>query len=272
MQTMLTGTHEAITQKVIEAIEDGQTPPWRKAWQPEIENSGHPSNIFSMPFTGIAVLLLNMAAAKMKLASKFWTTQIAWKSFGGEMSGDGTLVPNRRDPSRWVRVYNADEVSGGEAWRFQSHRRPQPVVPDYVQAEAVIKASGATIRHRLGMEAAYYYPPADYIVFPLKEQFVNGPGGLPAYYDSLFHELAHHTEPRIGWHGPSCIREWRAEIAAPFLASQLGLPVFCDMPKIRNHAKHLHRWIKAMKADSSLIFTVTEAASQAVAYLLSLKG
>lgn len=272
MQTTKTSIHEAITQRVIEAIEQGQTPPWRKAWQPDVENSGHPINIFSMPFTGIAVLMLNMAADEKGLASKFWTTQSAWESFGGEMSAEGTLVPNRRDPSRWIRVYNADEVSGGEAWRFQSRRRPKPVVANYAQAEAVIAASGATIHHRLGMEAAYYYA-EDHIVFPLKEQFVNGPGGLPGYYDSLFHELAHYTEPRLGWDcSDDCVREMRAEIAAPFLASQLGLPVFCDMPKIRNHGKHLRHWIKAMKADPTLIFNVAEAASQAVAYLLSLKG
>jgi antirestriction protein ArdC len=89
----MTTNHEAITKGVIAAIEDGRCPPWGKAWQPDIENSGHPSNIFSMPFTGIAVLLLNMTAAEKRLDSKFWTTQAAWESFGGEVSGEGTLVP-----------------------------------------------------------------------------------------------------------------------------------------------------------------------------------
>ncbi len=255
---------------MIEAIEQGQTPPWRKPWQPEIENSGHPTNIFSTPFTGIAVLLLNMAAAEKRLDSKFWTTQAAWESFGGEVAGEGTLVPNRRDPSRAVQVYNADQVSGGGAWRFQSRRRPQPVMPDYAKAEAVIKASGAKIHYRVGMEAAYYYAD-DHIIFPERWQFEQGPGGIVAFWDCLFHEVAGHwTEPRLGWSAPPVINELRAEIAAPFLASQLGVPVLCDMPKIRNHSKHLDRWIKAMRADPTLVFNVAAGASRAVAYLLSL--
>jgi antirestriction protein ArdC len=44
------------------------------------------------------------------------------------------------------------------------------------------------------------------------------------------------------------------------------------MKKLPNHRKHLGRWVTAMKADPTLIFNVAEAASDAVAYLLSLKG
>jgi antirestriction protein ArdC len=50
---------------------------------------------------------------------------------------------------------------------------------DYSPAEAVIKASGADIRHVHGLEAAYYYKD-DYIVFPNLWQFVEGPGGINA--------------------------------------------------------------------------------------------
>jgi hypothetical protein len=58
----------------------------------------------------------------------------------------------------------------------------------------------------------------DHVVFPLKEQFINRPGGIDAYYDSLLHELAGHwTETRLGWNcSDNCVRELRAEIAAPF--------------------------------------------------------
>jgi antirestriction protein ArdC len=142
---------------------------------------------------------------------------------------------------------------------------------DYGSAEAVIAASGADVRHRLGLEAAYYFPPKDYIVFPQKEQFLTGPGGLPGYYDSLFHELAHFSEPRLGWEGLAAVRELRAEIAAPFMASQLGIPVVTDMKMILNHGEHLARWITAMKADPTLIVQIAADASAAVAYLLSLR-
>jgi len=266
-----TTIHEKITAKIIKAIEKGQTPPWRKPASLELENTGFPCNIFSHPFTGISVFLLNLAASEKNLASKFWTTQPVWELLGGRVSGDGTLIPSKVDPNRWITVFNGDQVSGDETGRFRSSRRSMPVAVDYSPAEAVIQASQATIHHRFGFEAAYYFPPADYIIFPLKEQFLSGLGGLPGYYDSLLHELAHFSEPRLGWDGPSDIRELRAEIAAPFIASQLGIPVLCEMRRITNHLNHLPRWIKAMKDDPSLIFNVANDASAAAAYLLSLR-
>ena len=44
------------------------------------------------------------------------------------------------------------------------------------------------------------------------------------------------------------------------------------MQKIKAHGKTPYRWIKAMKTDPTLIFNVADAATEAVAYLLSLKG
>src|SRR5262245_2806410 len=255
-----TMNHEAITQRVIEAIEQGQTPPWR----PDLDNSGFPTHPATLkPYQGVDVLLANLAANERRMHSKFWATEQEWLDLDARVSGTPTILGDGTP------VFNGDQLIpslGSVAYRS---RRRKPVAVDYDPAEAVIQGSGADIRHRLGMEAAYYFPPADYIVFPLRSQFENGPGGLPGYYDSLFHELAHWTEPRLGWNGLNHIRELRSEIAAPFLVSQLGLPVLCDMHKIRNHGKHLHRWIKGMRDYPTLIFNVADAASEAVAFLLS---
>lgn len=270
MQTTTATIHKAITARIIKAIEQGQVPPWRKPWRPDLENSGFPCNVLGKPFTGINALLLNMASSANELNSRFWNTQSAWETFGGRIIGDGTLIFRNVDQCSLLTVFNADEVSGGETDRFQSRRLRTPVAADYSLADRLIAASGATIHHRLGMEAAYYFPPADYIVFPLRQQFLTGPGGLRGYYDSLFHELVHYSEPRLGWDcSDNCVRELRSEIAAPFLASQLGIPVLCEMHKLANHGKHLPRWIKAMENDPHLIFQVAADASKAVDYLLS---
>lgn len=257
-------SHETITQRVIAAIESGQTPPWRRPIS-DRENDGFPTHSTTFkPYQGVDVLTMNMAAMEKGFHSKFWGTEQDWSLLDSQVSGEPTLLADGTP------VFNAGQTVltlGSVAYRS---RRRTPVAVDYAQAEAVIKASGATIHHRLTLEASYYFPPADYIVFPLKEQFLTGPGGLPAYYDSLFHELAHYTEPRLGWDGPSVIRELRAEITAPFMASQLGLPVLCDMQKIRNHSKHLAHWVRAMKIDANLIFNVAAASSEAAHYLLSL--
>lgn len=267
--------HEEITEKIIEAIEDGQTPPWRRPWRPDLENSGYPCNILSMPFTGVNTILLNLAVTGPGFNSKFWTTEAAWELIGGRVSGEGTLIVSTLDPNRWLKVHNADQVAGGETGHFHCCRRSMPVAVDYGPAEVILAAcrkNGADIRQRLTQEAAYYYPPNDYIVFPLKEQFLNGPGGLPGYYDSLLHELAHFSEPRLGWNGIPIVRELRAEIASAFITARLGVGVLSDTKMLTNHRNHLARWVRAMKNDPSLIVNVAADASAAVDYLLSLKG
>jgi antirestriction protein ArdC len=259
--------HEEITAKIITAIEQGQTPPWRRPIS-DFENDGFPTRPATMkPFGGVDVLLLNLSAQERGFHSRFWGTEQEWVYLDNEVTGQATTLADG------TRVFNAEQLSlsvGSVAYR--SRQRRTLLAVDYGPAEKVIEASGATIHHRLGTEAAYYFPPADYIVFPLRQQFLDGPGGFPGYYDSIFHELAHFSEPRLCWERSDDIRELRAEIAAPFMASLLGVPILADMEKLRNHQKHLSRWVTAMRADPALIVNVAADASEAVAYLLSLRG
>lgn len=261
--------HANVNAKIIAAIERGQTPPWRRPIS-DRENDGFPTHPRTLvPFRGVNVLLLNTSATEQGFRSRFWGTEAEWAKLDSQVTGHPTILCGGTP------VYNADQTVlslGSVAYR--SRKRPTPAAVDYKPAETVIAACqkhGADIRHVLGMEAAYYFPPNDFIVFPLKEQFVQGPGGLEAYYDSLFHELAHFSEPRLGWEGPSDIRELRAEIAAPFLTAQIGIPVLTDMKKLTNHRKHLARWVRAMQADSTLIVNVAADASRAVRHLLSFR-
>jgi antirestriction protein ArdC len=262
-----TSIHEGINQRVIEAIEHRQTPPWRRPLA-DRENEGFPTHPITLkPYQGVDVLLANMAASSKGFHSKYWASEAAWGYLDSTVAGQPAILADGTP------VFNADQTVlsiGSVAYR--SRKRRTPVAVDYAQAEAVIRASGATIHHRLGMEAAYYYA-EDRIIFPERFQFEQGPGGIVAFWDSLFHEVAGHwTEPRLGWSAPPAVNELRAEIAAPFITAQLGVGVLSDMKKLTNHRKHLDRWIKAMKANPTLIFNVTEAASKAVAFLLSLKG
>jgi antirestriction protein ArdC len=268
MRAMPTTTthHEEITARIIEAIEQGQTPPLRRRIA-DHENAGFPTRPATLqPFEGADVLILDIAATENGFNSKFWACAREWAYLYCKASGDATIL------SDGTPVFNGDQLlsSPGSA-AYRSCRRCTPVTVDYGPAEAVIATSGATIHHRLGLEAAYYFPPADYIVFPMRQQFVEGPGGLPGYYDCLFHELAHFSEPRLGWEGTPDLRELRAEIAAPFMASQLGIPFLTDMKLLPNHGEHLARWVKAMKSNPTLIVQVAADASEAVAYLLSLR-
>jgi antirestriction protein ArdC len=262
-----TSIHEEITQRVIGTIEQGQVPPWRRPIS-DFENDGFPTHPSTLrPFKGVNALLMNMAATAKGFRSKFWANEDGWRYLDSQVSGEATILADGTP------VFNADQLLlSRSSVAYRSRKRRSPVVVDYSPAEAVIKASGADIRHVHGLEAAYYYE-KDFIIFPHKWQFVEGPGGIEAYYDSLFHELAGHwTEPRLRWSASPIVNEMRAEFAAPFTTAQLGLPVFAEMEKLVNHCKHLDRWVRAMHADPTLIFKVAHAASQGVEYLLSLRG
>ncbi len=63
-----TSTHEQITHKIVNAIQRGQIPPWRRPIS-GLENDGFPTHPATLkPYKGVNVLLMNMAAmAKVSL-------------------------------------------------------------------------------------------------------------------------------------------------------------------------------------------------------------
>ncbi len=166
-----------------------------------------------------------------------------------------------------ITVSNADEVQGEAIDQYRSRPSSTTLAVDYSTAETVIAATAAKICHVLGDKAFYYYPPADYILLPLRWQFETGPGGLPGYFYAVFHELAHWSEWRLGWKGNYALAELRAEIVAAFLATEVGIPCLdrCN----DNHARYLPCWVRAMKSDHSVIFEVAAAASAGTKFILS---
>ena len=257
---MLTKTKipKALTVKIIKALQSGVAP-WRIPWT-GFENTGFPCEVGTgQPFRGVNALLLNLAAMEQGFQSRWWATVEDWTRIGCWVSGKGTKILDD------LTVFNAEEVEGLAVDQYLATDRQVSV--NYSPAERIIAASGADIRFERGDRALYYYPPLDYIVFPLKIQFIQGQGGLPAYYDSIFHELSHWSEPRLGWRSLPILNELRAEMVGPFMAGQIGIPVLTDMTVLRNHQKYLGQWIEAMKKDPALIVRIAAGASQAVEFL-----
>lgn len=256
-------TRRRVSGEIAAALQAGMIP-WRMPWHGP-ENAGPPTNSLSgEPFTGIDALLLQLAAQKKGLRSKRWGNAEQWRKLGAKImcpACAGTEVVGEDQA-----LFNAEQVEGDPP-----HPRASDTV-DYKAAERVIAASGADICHVRGQTAEYRYPPLDYIIFPLKEQFQEGPGGLPGYYESLFHELMHWSEPRLGWKGDYATNELRAEIGSCLVATRLGLPNLTDPRMIRNHARFVGQWIEAMEEDDGLIFKVTASVGEAAEYLLACKG
>ena len=88
---------EQITAQVIAALESGEVPPWRRPWRLGA-NSGTPANVLSKRgYRGLNLLLLDVAATRHNLSSRWWGTFNQWKNLGGRVMSRPSHVP----PGKW---------------------------------------------------------------------------------------------------------------------------------------------------------------------------
>lgn len=284
---------ERITGQIVEALSKGGLPPWRMPWRSD-PNSGYPCNIVSKKkYSGINPLLLQLASMRHGFQSKWWATFRQWDEMGGRVAkrpdtverGEwGTSIiffkpvaitekdddGNEREKTIFVMrsfvVFNLDQVLGDHLDHLRvghSVANADPVVA-YEEADRVITATGADIR--FGGNRAFYHRKLDYIQVPLREQFTAG-----EYYETVLHELAHWTEHpnRLDFQAADhkyALGELRAEIAACYLAAELGIPNAETLP---NHASYLQSWLKEMQNDPKYIFQAAAQASKASDFILS---
>lgn len=287
---------QSITEQIVAVLESGDTPPWRRPWRVG-PNAGFPANVVSKKsYRGINPILLDMAAARHGLASKWWGTFNQWKNLGGRVMPRPSHVP----PGRWgtqivfwspitrtikdhdgreeedrffvmrtFTVFNVDQVEGDRLDHLRAGRAEDDTtgqVINYEPAEAAITATGITIRH--GGTRAFYSPSEDYVQVPPKATFIEP----DEYYETVFHELVHATEhpTRLDWsrkekENSYAMGELVAEIGACYLARELGVPA---SENLTNHVAYLANWLKAMRDDPRFIFTASAQASKAADYLL----
>ena len=214
-----------ITDQILAAVSDPtKLPPWRKSWSGD-PNSGHPCNAVSRRrYTGINPLLLEIAAHRHGLRSKWWGTFRQWSDHGGQVKRRPADVP----PGQWgtnivfcrpvtkkgtadtgeetedkffvmrtYTVFNLDQVEGPfDRLRVGSVPPPADEIVDrHGHADAVFEATGADIRH--GGDRAFYSLTGDFIQLPHRRQFDR----VEAYYQTAGHELCHWTEhpSRLNW-------------------------------------------------------------------------
>ena len=281
---------EEVTRKIVAAIETGKSLPWRKPWRSS-PNAGRPTSVSSgNAYRGINVALLQMHANAFGFSSKFWATFKQWQQMGMAVKkrpddvepgswgatavlykpitktrtdDDGELVEDRFFLLRTFTLFNADAVLGAERFQAIEGDASATTAPDFGPAEELIAATGADIRH--GGERAFYDRLGDFIQVPHKQRF-NPPG---AYYETLLHELAHFSEPRLGWRHEEegyPMGELVAELAASMLSAELGVP---QGESLENHVAYLQSWLQALRSDSSFIFKASTQASKVADFLLS---
>ena len=287
---MKTDLREEINNRLINALKEGVLP-WRKPWICD-PNAGTPVNVDSQKrYRGINTWLVDLTAIERGYASRWWGTYKQWQERGCQVrKGEkGTRIvkykfvkqeseQGQSDDSeeqqesgycflKHFTVFNAEQVDGENVsrWRVSDDQA------DYVQgwddvplAEAVISATGAEIN--VGGQAAFYDPQADSVTMPVKGRFDTAPD----YYAAVFHELAHWTEPRIGFSSDQKLQqriyglgELFAEIAGCYVCNELRIP-----DRIDNSASYLAGWLERLQADKQLIFTVSKWSGKAADYIL----
>ena len=288
-----TELRQQITASIVQVLENGGLPPWRKPWRCDA-NSGLPTNVVSKRrYSGINVLLLEAASMRHGFESKFWATYRQWSELGGQVK----RRPADIKPGQWgtnivffkpvkktkindageehedrffmmksYTVFNVDQVEGPldhlRVGQETDTRNDGEVI--FEKAEEAIKATAADIRY--GGSRAFYDTNGDYIQMPPRSSF-----SMTEFYESIAHELVHWTEPshRLAWDRKGegyAAGELIAEIGGCFLCSELGLPTADNMT---NHVAYLRNWLDAMKGDPKFIFRASTQASKAVDFLLA---
>jgi antirestriction protein ArdC len=277
-----------ITTEIIEALQSGNQPPWRMPWSSHPNGRGLPANAVSKRgYSGINPLLLTLHARRHGFRPRYWATFNQWVEMGatvmhrphGVPAGQWgcqvvffrpikkTEIDKRTGEEKEVKfpllrtytLFNADQIHGAEKFQVPNLIVNSDFV-DYEPAEVALGAYPADVRH--GGDRAFYNQDGDYIQLPEKHRFP-----VPVdYYATLAHEMAHHSQKRLGWTGSYALAELRAEMAACFLMAELGIPQGDDMA---NHHAYLASWLEALQSDPRHLFSASSAASKAAAYILS---
>ena len=277
---------QTITNTIIEALQSGGLPPWKRPWANDKNAPGlHTSMSTGKPYRGINQLLLQIAAMKGGFKSKWWgtfnqikqngacvnkgqkgTQVVFFKSVERErVNESGDDVKDRFFFLRQFTIFNVEQCNGLDKFRVGFGEPQNDAAERYEHADAVIESTGADIRY--GGNEAFYNPPNDFIQLPLRSQF----DSMEAAYETTFHEFCHWSEGRIGFdraeaENSYAYAELVAEMGACLTMGELNLPTTTNL---ENHAAYLQNWLAALKADSKFIFKAAAQANKAVDHILS---
>ncbi|MEZ5944914.1 MAG: zincin-like metallopeptidase domain-containing protein [Planctomycetaceae bacterium] len=274
-----------ITNTIIESLEAGGLPAWRKPWAADPNGLGLATSLSTgKPYNGINQLLLQVLAMQRGYQSKWFSTFQQIKQAGGSvrkgekavqvilfrpvsrerMNESGEQVEDKFLVMRTFNVFNVEQTTGLDQFRIGFAQPSETIFEQFEAMDRLVAAAGIDLRH--GGNRAFYSPGIDSIQMPHRHQFESS----ETYYQTLAHEMTHWSESRIGFdrakeENAYALGELVAELGASFLLAELGLPA-SDKDDCTAYLAH---WIKAMKGDTRFIFKAAATASKAADFLLS---
>ena len=287
-----------LTNRILTALDEGVVP-WRRPWGLD-PNCGRPTNaVTGKPYNGINILLLMLHSHQYRADGKLFATYKQWQSLGGQVMARPSGVPKGKWSARAILfkpvtktktnckgeevedtfcfmkqfcLFNIEQVEGDHLDHLRAGYAGNvtDAAVSLQEADELIANSGIDIMH--GGNKAYYDPCSDIIQMPHRHQFDG-----TAYYETLFHEMAHACESRLNMQrgeDPNSYAKFElvAEMASCFLCSELGIP-FAE--GLENHAAYVCGWAKkirdAVETDASFILKASTVASKVTDYLLSFR-
>ena len=278
--------YASVTAKILAQLEAGARP-WIKPWQTANGAGGLPLRHNGMPYQGVNVIMLWMAAADGAYESPYWMTYKQAQELGGNVRQGEKSTPvvfmkriekietnsAGEDEKRAIffarqyHVFNVDQIDGVP----ERYRVPAPAnkVDAIKHAECFVAATGADVRH--GGGRAFFQPGNDYIAMPERNRFDNSEG----YYATLFHELTHWSGAEARLDRLEKLSRFGSEkYAFEELVAEIGASFLCAIQGIENevredHASYIQSWIKVLKGDKRAFFKAATLAQKASDYLLA---
>lgn len=249
---------------------------WTKPW---VANAtGHHNAASKRCYSGMNVFLLATAQMRNGWTSHAWGTYGTWRKLG--------CTVQKGSKATWITqpVLRQYEKNGEEVkfYTFQglavfnlaqvdgdfTEATPEELegIEDQLDAEAVIAATKASIRH--AGDSAYYSPTDDAITLPPKGAFKSAEG----YYGTAFHELVHWTG-----HSSRLKRDFSGrfgseayafeELVAEAGAAMLSVDAGVTAEPREDHAKYLNSWIKVLKGDKKAAVDAFKLAARAAKFI-----
>ncbi len=281
--------YQTVTDAIIAALEAG-TPPWRKPWNAEhaAGRITRPLRHNSVPYRGINVVMLWMAAEAKGYSAPIWMTYRQAAELGGQVRKGERASPvtyadkiKRRDEEtdeersifflKSYSVFNVEQIDGLPPHFYAKAVQPKTDMERITAADIFIANTGASVEH--GGNVAAYNVATDRIRMPPFETFADA----EAYYGTALHELVHWTKApsrldrdfgrkRFGDEGYAQ-EELVAELGSVFLCADLGI----EPDPRQEHASYIASWLKALKNDKRFIFQASAHAQRAADFLHSLQ-
>ena len=290
---MRTDVYERVTNQIVSELERGVRP-WMKPWNAEhaAGRITRPLRGNGVPYQGINVLMLWLAAIEKGYAAPIWMTfkqaldfkaHVRKGEAGSLVVYADKIIRTETDAEtgdetehaipfmKGYTVFNVEQIDGLPERFYAKDEVRGETVQRIARVESFFAATGATVRH--GGNRAFYSPASDHVQMPPIEAFRDA----ESFYATLAHESCHWTKhpsrldrdfgrKRFGDEGYA-MEELVAELGAAFLSADLELT-----PEVRDdHAAYIASWIKVLKDDRRAIFSAASHAQRAADFLHGLQ-